>query len=42
MSKWSLARKQEVNPELKIDNAKKSVNCWRGGKWIKLEDVIKT
>ena len=42
MSKWSLARKQEVNPELKIDNAKKSVNCWRGGKWMKLEDVIKT
>lgn len=42
MSKWSLARKQEINPELKIDNAKKSVNCWRGGKWMKLEDVIKT
>jgi hypothetical protein len=42
MSKWSLARKQEVNPQLKIDNAKKSVNCWRAGKWMKLEDVIKT
>ena len=42
MSKWSLARKQEVNPGLKIDNASKSVNCWRGGKWMKLEDVIKT
>ena len=41
MSKWSLARKQEVNPGLKIDNASKSVNCWRKGKWIKLEDLAK-
>jgi hypothetical protein len=41
MSKWSLARKQEVNPDLKVDNAKKSVNCWRRGKWIKLEDIAK-
>jgi len=41
MSKWSLARKKEVNPTLKVDNAKKSVNCFRIGKWIKLEDLLK-
>lgn len=42
-SKWSLARKQEVNPELKgPDVGNKAVNCFRDGRWIKLEDLLKT
>jgi hypothetical protein len=42
-SKWSLARKQEINPELKgPDVGNKAVNCFRDGRWIKLEDLLKT
>jgi len=42
-SKWSLARKQEVNPELKgPDVGNKAVNCFRDGRWIKLDDLLKT
>lgn len=41
LRKWSLTCKQEVNPALKMDNPEKTVNCWRSGKWIKLEDLLK-
>ena len=39
-SKWSFARKKEQNPSLeaKADDGKRSVNCFREGKWIKLAD----
>ena len=39
-SKWSFARKKEKNPSLeaKADDGKRSVNCFRDGKWIKLSD----
>ena len=40
-SKWSFARKKEQNPSLeaKADDGKRSVNCFREGKWIKLADL---
>jgi hypothetical protein len=40
-SKWSYARKKEDNPtlEAKADDGKRSVNCFRDGKWIKLADL---
>ena len=40
-SKWSFARKKETNPSLeaKADDGKRAVNCYRGGKWIKLADL---
>ena len=40
-SKWSFARKKEDNPtlEAKADDGKRSVNCFRNGKWIKLADL---
>ena len=40
-SKWSFARKKEINPSLeaKADDGKRAVNCYRGGKWIKLADL---
>ena len=39
-SKWSFAKKKEDNPtlEAKADDGKRSVNCFRDGKWIKLAD----
>ena len=40
-SKWSFARKKELNPSLeaKVDDGKRAVNCFRNGKWIKLGDL---
>ena len=40
-SKWSFARKKELNPSLeaKVDDGKRAVNCFRDGKWIKLADI---
>jgi hypothetical protein len=40
-SKWSFSRKKEQNPSLeaKADDGKRSVNCFREGKWIKLADL---
>jgi hypothetical protein len=40
-SKWSFARKKELNPSLeaKVDDGKRAVNCFRDGKWIKLADL---
>jgi hypothetical protein len=40
-SKWSFARKKEMNPSLeaKADDGKRAVNCYRNGKWIKLSDL---
>jgi len=42
-SKWSLARKKEKYPkewaDKKTDDGKRSVNCFRDGKWIKLGDL---
>jgi len=40
-SKWSFARKKELNPSLeaKVDDGKRAVNCYRDGKWIKLADI---
>ena len=40
-SKWSFAKKKEDNPtlEAKADDGKRSVNCFRNGKWIKLADL---
>ena len=41
MRNWTLVCKKEVNPDLKMDNPEKSVNCFRNSKWIKLEDILK-
>jgi len=41
MRNWSLTCKKEINPALKMDNPEKTVNCFRAGKWIKLEDLLK-
>jgi len=41
MRNWSLTCKKEINPALKMDNPEKTVNCYRAGKWIKLEDLLK-
>jgi hypothetical protein len=41
MRNWSLTCKRELNPALKMDNPEKTVNCYRAGKWIKLEDMLK-
>ena len=40
-SKWSFAKKKEDNPtlEAKADDGKRSVNCFRDGKWIKLSEL---
>ena len=42
-SKWSLAKKKEKYPinwaDKTIDDGKRSVNCFRDGKWIKLADL---
>ncbi len=40
-SKWSFARKKELNPSLeaKADDGKRAVNCFRNGKWVKLADL---
>ena len=40
-SKWSFARKKELNPSLeaKADDGKRAVNSFRDGKWIKLADL---
>jgi hypothetical protein len=42
-SKWSLARKKEKYPiewaDKITDDAKRSVNCFRDGKWIKLSEL---
>ena len=42
-SKWSLAKKKEKYPkewaDKKTDDGKRSVNCFRDGKWIKLADL---
>jgi hypothetical protein len=40
-SKWSFARKKELNPSLeaKVDDGKRAVNCFRDGKWIKMADI---
>lgn len=42
-SKWSLAKKKEKYPkewaEKTTDNGKRSVNCFRDGKWIKLSEL---
>ena len=40
-SKWSYAKKKELNPSLeaKADDGKRAVNCYRDGKWIKLGDL---
>jgi hypothetical protein len=43
LSKWSLAKKKEKYPKewesKNADDAKRSVNCFRDGKWIKLGDL---
>jgi len=41
MRNWTLSCKKGVNPDLKMDNPEKSVNCFRNGKWLKLEDILK-
>jgi len=41
MRNWTLSCKKVVNPDLKMDNPEKSVNCFRNGKWLKLEDILK-
>jgi len=42
-SKWSLAKKKEKYPtewaDKTTDDAKRSVNCFRDGKWIKLSEL---
>ena len=42
-SKWSFAKKKEDNPtkwaDKTTDDGKRSVNCFRDGKWIKLADL---
>jgi hypothetical protein len=42
-SKWSLAKKKEKYPtewaEKTTDDGKRSVNCFRDGKWIKLSEI---
>jgi len=42
-SKWSLAKKKEKYSkewaDKTIDDGKRSVNCFRDGKWIKLSDL---
>ena len=42
-SKWSLAKKKEKYPkewaDKTTDDGKRSVNCFRDGKWIKLADL---
>ena len=42
-SKWSLAKKKEKYPkewaDKTTDDGKRSVNCFRNGKWIKLSEL---
>jgi hypothetical protein len=40
-SKWSFAKKKELNPSLNAsaDDGKRAVNCFRDGQWIKLADL---
>jgi hypothetical protein len=42
-NKWSFAKKKEDNPkqwaDKTTDYGKRSVNCFRDGKWIKLSDL---